>query len=109
MTTPNRYTLLAREAVAKVNEVISQRFASMVLKGQLDDHIEMRVALKAVELALDELIPPEHIQTMLATGKDGDMVAKTKDGGLTWTYVPYEEYKAQVLDKLSTSTDAETP
>ena len=96
---PDRYTLLARRAVAEVNEVTSQRFASMALKGQVDNHIEMRVAIKAIELALDELVKPEHIQTMLATGKNGDEVLKSRDGGVTWTAVPYP----------NTSTDAGTP
>lgn len=109
MTNPDRYTLLARRAVAEINEVTSQRFASMALKGQVDTHIEMSVARKAIEIALDELVKPEHIQTMIVTGKDGDMVAKTKDGGLTWTYVPFEQHKAEALVKPNTSTDAETP
>ena len=108
MTTPDRYTLLARKAVAEINKH-TPRYAKLILDGGYDDHIEMRVALKAFELALDELIKPEHVQTMLATGKDGDTVAKTKDGGLTWTSVPYEEYRAEALGKVSTPTDAKTP
>jgi hypothetical protein len=42
-------------------------------------------------------VKPQDVQTMLATGKNGDEVATTKDGGLTWTYVPYEEHRARVL------------
>lgn len=87
------YEGIARQAVAEVNQNINPRFAELIMAGIHDDHIELRVATKAVELALERLVKPEHVQTMLATGKDGDMVAKTKDGGLTWTYVPYEEYK----------------
>jgi hypothetical protein len=106
MSTREQYTLLARRAVAEINEVTSQRFANMALKGQVDNHIEMRVALKAIELAVEELVRPEDIQTMLATGKDGDTVVKTKDGGLTWTSVPYEQHKARVLgDKPLAATD----
>ena len=92
------YERIARQAVAEINQNINPRFAKMVLESDLvDDHIEMRVALKAIELARKELVRPEDIQTMLATGKNGDEVATTKDGGLTWTYVPYEEHKARVL------------
>lgn len=106
---PDRYTLLARKAVIEVNKDKSPYFTKIITDGNFDHHIEMRVALKAIELALDELVKPEHIQTMIVTGKDGWAVTKTKDGGETWTSVPYEEYKAQVLGKPSTPTDAGTP
>lgn len=115
MSTPDRYTLLARRAVAEVNKH-TPRYAKLIMDGGYDDHIEMRVALNAVELALNEvitielahneLVRPEGIQTMLATGMAGCVVAKTKDGGLTWTSVPYEEYYAEVLgDKPLAATD----
>ena len=107
---PDRYTLLARKAVIEVNKDKSPYFTKIITDGNFDHHIEMRVALKAIEIALEKLVTPEHIQTMLATGKDGDTVAKTTDGGLTWTSVPYEEYKAEWwLGKPNTSTDAGTP
>jgi hypothetical protein len=60
----------------------------------------MLVAKATVKLTLElsdrtaTRVKPEDIQTMLATGKNGDEVAVTKDGGLTWTYVPYEKYMA---------------
>lgn len=107
MTTPNRYTLLARKAVIEVNKDKSPYFTKIITDGNFDHHIEMRVALKAIELALDELVKPEHIQTMIVTGKDGDMVAKTKDGGLTWTYVPFEQHKAEALGKVRTKTQTD--
>jgi hypothetical protein len=72
----------------------------------------MIVAKATVKLTLElsdrtaTRVRPEDIQTMLATGKNGDEVAVTKDGGLTWTYVPYEEHKARVLgDKPLAATD----
>ena len=102
----SEYERIARQAVAEVNQNINPRFAELIMAGIHDDHIELRVATKAVELALERLVKPEHVQTMLATGKDGDMVAKTKDGGLTWTYVPFEQHKAEVLgNKPLAATD----
>ena len=108
MTTPDRYTLLARKAVIEVNKDKSPYFTKIITDGNFDHHIEMRVALKAIELAFDELINFEDIQTMMATGKNGDEVLKSKDGGLTWTSMPYEQYEAEFLGKISTSTDAGT-
>ena len=108
MSTLDRYTLLARKAVIEVNKDKSPYFTKIITDGNFDHHIEMRVALKAIELALDELILPEDTKVMLTTGKDGDMVAKSKDGGLTWTYVPYWGW-VQALGKPNTSTDAGTP
>lgn len=90
----SEYERIARQAVAQVNQNINPRFAELIMAGIHDDHIELRVALKAVELALERLVKPEHIQTRLATGKNGDEVAVTKDGGLTWTYMPYADYMA---------------
>ena len=102
----SEYERIARQAVAEVNQNINPRFAELIMAGIHDDHIELRVATKAVELALERLVKPERVQTMLATGKDGDMVAKTKDGGLTWTYVPFEQHKAATLgDKPLAATD----
>jgi hypothetical protein len=72
----------------------------------------MIVAKATVKLTLEisdrtpTKVKPEDIQTMLATGKNGDEVATTKDGGLTWTYVPYEEHRARVLgDKPLAATE----
>jgi len=73
------------------------------LSGKYDFSKDMIVAKATVKLTLElsdrtpTRVRPGDIQTMLATGKNGDEVATTKDGGLTWTYVPYEEYKARVL------------
>lgn len=104
-----RYRKIARQAVAEINQNISHLFSKRVLEGVCDYHIEMRVALKAVELAIEGLVRPEDVQTMMATGKEGCTVAKTKDGGLTWTHVPYEDYKAETLGDTPLELSDRTP
>ena len=106
--TPDRYTLLARKAVAEVNKS-QPHFVKLLMDGKLDRHWEMKVALKAVELAIEGLVRPEDVQTMMGKGIDGCTVAKTKDGGLTWTHVPYEDYKAATLSDTPLELSDRTP
>jgi hypothetical protein len=97
---PTSDTLIARQAVAQTFKDHGAQRVSDILSGKYDFITDMLVAKATVKLTLElsdrtpTKVKPEHIQTMLATGKNGDEVAVTKDGGLTWTYVPYEKYMA---------------
>ena len=63
MNRPNSQILIARKAVAEVNrgdDVRHRNFADMIENGGYDDHHEMKVALRAIELALetsDRILP----------------------------------------------------
>jgi hypothetical protein len=100
---PASETLIARQAVAQIFSDYGPQCVSDILSGKYDFSKDMIVAKATVKLTLElsdrtpTRVRPEDVQTMLATGKNGDTVAKTKDGGLTWTHVPYEEYMARVL------------
>lgn len=109
---PTPDTLIARQAVAQTYKDHGSEFVSDILSGRYDFCTDMVVAKATVKLTLElsdrtpTKVRPEDIQTMLATGKNGDEVAVTKDGGLTWTYVPFEQHKAEVLgDKPLAATD----
>jgi hypothetical protein len=97
---PTSETLIARQAVAQTHGDRSPQYIADILSGRYDFSTQMLVAKATVKLTLElsdrtaTRVKPEDIQTMLATGKNGDEVAVTKDGGLTWTYVPYEKYMA---------------
>lgn len=57
MDRPTSATLIARQAVADVSRQnptpSGERFAKFILNGDYDDHIEVRVAIRAVELTLE--------------------------------------------------------
>ena len=60
MNRPNSQILIARKAVADVNrggitgdDIRHRNFADMIENGGYDDHHEMKVALRAIELALE--------------------------------------------------------
>jgi hypothetical protein len=97
---PTSETLIARQAIAQTYGDRSPQYIADILSGKYDFCTDMIVAKATVKLTLElsdrtaTRVRPEDIQTMLATGKNGDEVAVTKDGGLTWTYVPYEKYMA---------------
>jgi hypothetical protein len=105
MDRPTSETLIARQAVAQTHGDRSPQYIADILSGKYDFCTQMIVAKATVKLTLElsDRTPtrssPEDIQTMLATGKNGDEVAVTKDGGLTWTYVPYEKYMALAATK----------
>ena len=109
---PTSDTLIARQAVAQTYKDHGPEFVSGVLSGRYDFCTDMILAKATVKLTLElsdrtpTKVRHEGTQTMLATGKDGDMVAKTKDGGLTWGSVPFEQHKAEVLgNKPLAATD----
>jgi len=109
---PTSETLIARQAVAQSYGDRSPQYIADILSGKYDFSKDMIVAKATVKLTLElsdrtaTRVRPEDVQTMLATGKNGDTVATTKDGGLTWTHVPYEEYRARVLgDKPLAATE----
>jgi len=100
MTSPE--ILIARKAVAQAHRkgelkdsVPIQRFADMIERGEFDSHIDVQIALSAIELALAERIATENMednfQTMVTIGRGVTTVVVSKNGGLTWSPVSEDE------------------
>ena len=102
MTNPSPETLIARKAVAQAHRngelkdnTHIQRFADMIERGDYDSHIDVQIALSAIELALAERIAAENMednfQTMVTIGRGVTTVVVSKNGGLTWSPVSEDE------------------
>jgi len=97
MTSPE--TLMARKAVAEAHRkgelkdsVPIQRFADMIERGEFDSHIDVQIALSAIELALADRVALETgFQTMVTIGRGVTTVVVSKNGGVTWSPVSEDE------------------
>ena len=105
MTVTSPEILMARKAVAETHRngdlkdnIAIQKFADMIERGSYDTHMEMQIALSAIELALADRIAiqnkPENFQTMVTIGQGVTTVVVSKNGGLTWLPVSEDEIKA---------------
>ena len=106
MTAPRPEILMARKAVAETHRngelkdnIAIQKFADMIERGSYDTHMEMQIALSAIELALADRIARENgegnFQTMVTIGRDVTTVVVSKNGGLTWLPVSEDELEAE--------------
>ena len=103
MTNPSPETLMARKAVAEAHRkgelkdsVPIQRFADLIERGEFDSHIDVQIALSAIELALADRIARETgFQTMVTIGGGVTTVVVSKNGGRTWSPVSEEEMEKQ--------------
>lgn len=71
----------------------------MIERGDYDSHIDVQIALSAIELALAKRIAAENMednfQTMVTIGRGVTTVVFSKNGGLTWSPVSEDELGAK--------------